>query len=83
MSKHTFSRDEFQAFAVSLAGHSEIVFTQSGRRITTEQFLEGIASKDASLVPVVKAWLAAGKAMGEHIASRQDVSGAKAMKLGI
>ena len=68
-----FTRDEFKDFANCLVGLTEVRYRQSGVSITEEQFLAGMAQKDASLVPHIEAWLAAGKAMRDHIKSRQDV----------
>lgn len=68
-----FSRDEFKDFAHGLVVLTEVRYRQSGISITEEQFLAGMAEKDAALLPKIEAWLAAGKALREHIKSRQDV----------
>lgn len=75
--KTVFTRDEFQGFASCLSQLTQVRYY--GRRpprgieiLTEEQFLEGIAGKDAALAEKVRAWIAAGKEMRQHIESRQD-----------
>lgn len=78
-SKTEFARDEFQGFASCLTQLTQVRYARrAGPRgvesesLTEEQFLEGLAGKDAALAEKVKAWLEAGKQVRQHIEARQD-----------
>lgn len=76
-----FSKDTFQDFCTSLVGQTDITYRLRGYVIDEARFIEGMAGNDAELAEKIKAWREAGKAMRQHIESRQDVVAAQPIEL--
>jgi len=74
MSKQQFSKLEFQGLASCLVQLTNIRYTASGKAITEEQFLEGMAGSDPELAARIRSWLEAGRAMAGHITARSNDS---------